>query len=205
VVSGGQEIQRQPPQLPADEVRAMKRPGFLTYLFGNPLSAFALLLAMIYFVYEWWSAAGSGGLAFIAFLAAGYAMGASDKLQKYQQWKREWDAMEGKRARQSLAHFYPALRIIVGLAVWCFFAYLALAQTAQPGMQLGADLFWLATLVIIGAGVFWWLWRRRGSRPAAVRDVPVTQCLPLPGQSTTPTPVFDALPKYCLQVIQKLT
>jgi hypothetical protein len=175
----------------------MKRPGFLTYLFGNPASALALLLAAVYFIYEWWSASGSPAVAFIAFLAAGYAMGASDKLQKYQSWKREWDAMEGKRPAQSFARFYPALRITVGLAVWCFFAYLALAQDAQPGAQLGPDLFWLATAVIIGTGVFRWFRRRRGARPAATRDVPVTICIPVPHQSPTSAQAFAALPEYC--------
>jgi hypothetical protein len=181
----------------------MKRPGFLTYLFGNPLSAFALLLAMIYFVHEWWSAAGSGGLAFIAFLAAGYAMGASDKLQKYQQWKHEWDAMESKRSGQNLARFYPALRMVVGMAVWCFFAYLALAQSAQPGVQLGADIFWLVTAVIVGAGIFRWIRRQRNARPGVARDVPATQCLSVPRQSPTPAEAFAVLPSYCAALLAK--
>jgi CHASE2 domain-containing sensor protein len=176
----------------------MKRPSIPVRLFGNPLSAIALLLAACYFIYEWWTGQGSPAAAFIAFFAAGYGMSASERLQKYYDWKREWEAMEGKRPGRNAARYFPALRAVTALAVWGFFAYIVITQGDQPEMRVGAALFWLATLVVFGAGVVTLIqrWRRR-VRPRIMRDVPVTLCVPIPHRSPASTQAMAALPEYC--------
>jgi hypothetical protein len=175
----------------------VRQPNLPTRLFGNPASAIALLVAAGFCIYEWWSGQGSGGLALIAFLAAGYAMAASERLEKYKQWKREWEAMEGNRPAPTAARPLTALRAVLALAVWCFFAFLALSQANQPDAQLGVGLFWLATAVIVVAGIASLFRKRRNTRTRVVTDIPVTLCVPIPRNSPSAAQAFAALPQYC--------
>jgi hypothetical protein len=174
----------------------MKRPGPLVWLFGNPLTVIALVIAAMYFIYQWWSNQGSPVAALIAFLVAGYSAGASDQILKYQQWKREWDAMEGRASGPGIARFYPALRIVFGLSVWCVFAFFALQPSNDPAMHVASGLFWIATLIMIGGGIVR-QFRRRKPAKQTVRDVPVTLCVPVSRNSPTVAQAFAALPDYC--------
>jgi hypothetical protein len=174
----------------------MKRPGPIVWLFGNPASVILLVIAAIYFIYQWSSNHGAGAAALIAFIAAGYGAGASDQLLKYQQWKREWAAMEGKASGAAFAKLYPVVRVVFASAVWCLFGYLALQPSSDPAMHVAVALFWLATLVMIVGGIAN-LIRRRKPRKQTIRDVPVTVCLSVPHRSPTLAQAFAALPNYC--------
>jgi hypothetical protein len=181
----------------------MKRPGPIVYLFGNPLSLVVLAIAAIYFIYEWWASQGSPIVAFLAFLAAGYGAGASEQLRKYHDWKREWEAMEGRRPGDSLfarVMAHPATRALVIVPIWCVFAYLVLTGGNEPTMRLAAGLFWLATLVMVVA-VIVRLVRRRRPRKPTMRDVPVTVCVSVPHRSPTPSEARAALPAYCQRLL----
>lgn len=66
----------------------------MVYLFGNPLSVIGLLGVLVFFAYAWWRGGVSLWAPFLTLLAFSYAMGASDKLAKYNRWKREWKALK---------------------------------------------------------------------------------------------------------------
>lgn len=176
----------------------MKRPSVITYLFGNLVSVLALAGAAIYFIYQWWTNHGSATAAVVALLVASYATSNSERLQKYYQWKREWDAMEGRAPGAGFARLYahPAFRLLIGGPIWCAFAYFAIQPAKDPAMQVAAGLFWFATLIMI-VGWIAILLRRRKSRRPKFRDVPVTLCVSVPRQSPALAQAFAALPAYC--------
>ncbi len=184
----------------------MRRPSGFTYVIGNPLSVIALALGAAYFAYQWWSG-GSPAIALAAFLAAAYAAGASGRLQKYNDWKREWDAMGGKRPAERTARRVwnsVAVRVVIGLPLWCVFAYLALTGGNATEMRVARALFWLATLVML-IGLTYRLARRRKSRAIASRDVAVTLCVPPPRQSPDLNQAYASLPTYCRTLLRSGT
>jgi uncharacterized membrane protein YedE/YeeE len=174
-------------------------------LFGNPLSLLVAAGGAIYFAYQWWTGRTSLTVVVIAVLAAGYAMGAGERLQKYHEWKREWEAMEGKAP----GHRYRWLRtpmrglhIVLGLGAWAGTAYFLLTHADQPRMALPAGLFGIATLVMIFAAVYRLVQRWR-ARPKPYREVPVTLCVRLPRRSPTVAEALDALPEHCFRIFHK--
>jgi hypothetical protein len=175
----------------------MKRPGALTYVLGNPLAVIVLCSAGGYFVYEWWTAHGSGALALVVFVVAGYGVNASEQLSKYRQWQREWNAMEG-RPPASFASSRSArtARLVVALVLWAGWGYFAITQSHDPGMQVPAVLFWLLTIVVAVAGVVRFL-RSRKQPPMRATDLPVGLCLQVPGRSPAVGEAMAALPRYC--------
>jgi hypothetical protein len=182
----------------------MKRPSGFTYVVGNPVSVIALALGAAYLAYQWWNG-GSPAIALAAFIAAAYAMGANSRLQKYNDWKREWEAMEGKRPSQRTARRVlnsVAVRVAIGLPLWCAFAYLALTSGNDPTMRAARALFLLATLVM-AVGFAYRLMRRRRPRANASRDVPVTLCVAPPRQSPDLAQAYAALPVYCRAILRK--
>ena len=175
----------------------MKRPGPHIYLFGNPVSTFLLAIAAIILGYEWWIGAASPVAAIVAVIAAAFASKANERLEAYNAWKREWQAMSGEAPTAGrLLIPYRALRIVLGLAVWSLFAYVALDPGPRQDVQIAAALFWLATALLIAGGIYRLIKRSR-SRPKSARDVPVTICLPVPRQSPAVAHTFMVLPGYC--------
>jgi hypothetical protein len=180
----------------------MKRPAAVSYVFGNPVSIIVLATATAYFTYQWWSNAGSGALALTLFLATSYAFGASDRLQKYNQWKREWDAMEGRAPSITFSRLYahPVVRVLIGIALWCGGIYLIANAGNGPLGQFSAGLFGLATFAVIITGVVR-LFRRSKPHKPIVRDMSVMICVSMPNQSPTLDQARASLPKYCLKVL----
>ncbi|MBS0473090.1 MAG: hypothetical protein JSR60_18615 [Proteobacteria bacterium] len=72
----------------------MRKPAPVTYFFGNPVVVIGLIIATIYFAYQWWANSWSPLTPLLALLAASYGTKASDEISKYNRWKREWEALE---------------------------------------------------------------------------------------------------------------
>lgn len=183
----------------------MRRPGALVFLFGNPLIAFALLCAACYCGYAWWTGQMQTLPALVVVLAACYAFRASDQYQSYRQWKREWDAMEGRAPSQRLVRTFRRggpLHIFVGICAWCVCAVLILGKQNQPFWQVPAASFWLATALMILVAIYRAVRRSRARRAPKIRDVPVSVCLSVPHRSTAAEKAFSDLPEYCREVLR---
>ncbi len=183
----------------------MKRPAFSAYLFGNPISILALIAVTAALTYFWWTAQGSGFLALIAGLGLAYGFKANDELEKYGQWKREWQAMEGKSARGIPGGLRIALRVIGAVVAFCFIVVVLVDTPDTLDMQVAKGLVVLALLIGIGG----WIYRgakalraRRRQRDS-FRDVPVAVCIPAPRQATTLTGAYAAVPAYCAALLQR--
>ncbi len=184
----------------------MRRPGALVFLFGNPLIAFALLCAGCYCGYAWWTGQMQTLPAFVVILAACYAFRASDQYQAYRDWKREWDAMEGRVPSRRLARVFRRggpLHIVAAVCAWCVCAALILAKQDQPFWQIPADSFWLATALMILVALYRAVRNWRVRSPAKIEDVPVTVCLSVPRRSPAASQLFGALPAYCARLLSK--
>ena len=184
----------------------MNRPSLFTYLIGNPLSLLALWLVTAYLAYQWYGAQVPVIFPIMTGIAAIAASNAYQRLDKYRLWKREWETMNGGPSSHSRASIMrkPGVRIVLGLAIWCAMAYGALTLGNQPGTQVAAGLFWVATLVLI-VGSLYRLARRKRATPkqAEIRDVPVTVCLKTPQQSPSLNQAFASLPEYCVPLFEK--
>lgn len=178
----------------------MKRPGAIVYLFGNPFSGLALFGATIFFGYRWWIGEASPYLAFGFFFATAYASKASDQLNSYRLWKREWNAMGGSAALDRLFARAHSLRMVVGFALWGAFAYGVYLVSADPAARIPVALFVLGTAILVTSGIYR-LVKRRRSHAKPFRDVPVAVCLPVPQHSSTIGQAFSALPAYCMQTL----
>jgi hypothetical protein len=182
----------------------MRRPGPLVFLFGNPLSAFALLCAACYCGYAWWTGQMQTLPALVVVLAACYAFRASDQYRSYRDWKREWDAMEGRVPSQRLARVFRRggpLHIIAALCAWAVCAVLILAKQDQPFWRLPVATFWLATALMIVVAIYRAVKRSRARRAPKIEDVPVTVCLRVPRRSPAAEKSFAMLPAYCVALI----
>jgi hypothetical protein len=184
----------------------MKRPSYIAYLFGNPLSMIALLIAAGYFVYEWWRGQGSPAVALVAFVAAGYSVTTSERIQKYNQWQREWRAMAGEPPEGGFSRLLARIpfRLVLGLSAWAVWGYFVATMGGEPGMQIPVALFWLVTLVMAVGGIYQ-LFRRVRPRRRASQDVPVTLCVGMPSQSPTPAQASAMLPTYCRALVEFTT
>ncbi len=175
----------------------MKRPSPATYIFGNPVSLAVIGLGACGIGYEWWIGEAPGLLAVIAAGFAIVAMNAYERLQRYGDWKREWEAMGGNAPGWRFASFaraWPRLRIVLGLSAWGLWAYFVFARGDQPDMDL--PVFWPTTGVMILAGAHRF-WQYRRNRRLVVQDVAVGECLPVPRQSPSLAQAIAVLPTYC--------
>jgi len=186
----------------------MNRPSAFTYFIGNPISLIAVWLLTAFLAYQWYANGGPGILPIITGIAAISASNAYQRIDKYRLWKREWEAMNGVATTGTMTGDImrtTGFRVIVGGAIWCAFAYGALTIGNQPGGQVAAGLFWAATLVMIVGGLYRLVRRNRAAAPkqAEIRDVPVTQCLRSPMQSSDLRQAYAALPEYCTSLFQQ--
>jgi hypothetical protein len=182
----------------------MRRPGALVFLFGNPLSAFALLCAACYCGYAWWTGQMQTLPALVVVLAACYAFRASDQYQSYRDWKREWEAMEGHVPSQRLARIFRRggpLHIFAAVCAWSVGAVLILAKQDQPFWQIPAASFWLATALMVVVAIYRAIRRSRARRAPKIQDVPVTVCLSVPRWSPEAKRAFGDLPEYCKSIL----
>ena len=181
----------------------MRKPGPATYLFGNPATVLAAVGATAFFGYQWWSNDSSPLPAIVAFLIACQSMRSSDQLQKYNEWKREWDALEGRAspARGGSFTLTPALRFAIALPAWGIGVYMALTIGDDPMGKLGALLFWLASAVAVCVLLFRLvrpLWQKRQPKKAVnARDPVVSICVKPPQASPALPDAYRQLPAYC--------
>jgi len=177
----------------------MNRPGFLTWLIGNPLSLAALWLFTAFLAYAWYAWQAPVLFPIVVGVIALAAINASEHLGEYRQWKREWDSMGGDGPSLTRALVRSrGVRVVIGGAVWCAMAYGALVAGKQPETQAAAGLFWLGTLGLIVVSIYRLIRRRRARpKPQEIRDVPVTLCLAVPQRSPEPREAYAALPEYC--------
>jgi hypothetical protein len=186
----------------------MKKPGPFVYLFGNPVALLAAFAATAFFGYRWWSEDASLLPAVVAFLVFCQTMNATGHLQKYNEWKREWDAMEGKPSagvsRFRIA-WTPATRFLVGVPAWAIGAYAML--TVPMGDDLPARLakasFWLGTALMVVVLIYRALPRRKRAVKAAPAKYPdVTVCVPVPRSSPSLRDVLAQLPDCCRELLK---
>lgn len=184
----------------------MRKPRTLTYLFGNPITVLAAIGATAFLGYRAWNGELAALPAVIAFLVACQSMRSTDQLQKYNEWKREWEAMEGKlpNARGPRFALTPAIRFAIAIAAWCVGAYGMF--TVPLGDDLMAKLamasFWLGSLLMVGVLIYRALPKRtRATTVAKSPDPIVSVCLAPPKSSPSIPDAFRQLPTYCLTVI----
>jgi hypothetical protein len=183
----------------------MTRPGIITYAFGNALSVTVLVAATCYLGYQWYTGNVAGFFVLVLGLVTISAGNANSRLTRYRDWKREWDAMEGRAPSRS---FFPisgrVARWLVGIPAWLLFGYLALTSGNGAGNRVAAMLFWLATVVgIVGSLIQWWRSRSTKRSPVGSKDVPVTLCVKAAGQSADLSDAYRALPTYCASLIAR--
>ncbi|MDI7774687.1 hypothetical protein [Asticcacaulis sp. EMRT-3] len=180
----------------------MKQPGATAYLFGNPLSLLALVLAMFCTGYNALTGNGSGWLAIAALVAVSYSVNSSRQITAYARWKREWDAMSGNPPRQPLYARHPWLRYVVGGSAWVFGAWMAFTTTDRA-LQWAVAVFWLGT--VLGIGVL--LFRLAKSLGRSVKHampkqkMVVTVCPVVPMRSMNASDACQLLPNYCRSLL----
>lgn len=184
----------------------MRKPGPATFLFGNPATVLAAIGATAFFGYQWWSNGVSPLPAIIAFLAACQSMRSTDQLQKYNEWKREWEAMEGKATASNGAPFTltPIVRFAIGLPLWCLGAYATSTVGDAPSAKVGAGLFWLGSL-LMGAVLTYRALARKPQTVAVAKpsDPCVSVCLSPPQFSPSLAEARASIPSYCKALIQQ--
>jgi hypothetical protein len=179
----------------------MKRPAPYIYLVGNPASMLAIALLAIYLVYEWWIGVASPVAAIVAFALAASAFKANDRLEHYQEWKREWQVMNGEiPAAGRLLVPARTVRVVLGGIGWCVMAAFSLNPGTQPELQIASVMFWILTLVLIANAIYRWFKQRRGARPT--RDEPIAICLSVPRQSPALRQAYAELPAYCVALFR---
>ncbi len=177
----------------------MKQPSAAAYLFGNPLSLLALIIAMLYTGYTALTGTGSGWLAIAALIAVGYGANGSRQITAYATWKREWDGMNGKPPKQPLYARHPWLRYLLGGGAWLIGAWMALTTT-DHGLQWAVGLFWLAT--VLGIGVLLFRAAKRVRRAIPQKQANVAVCMNVPMQSRPVSEIYRCLPDYCLRLLR---
>jgi len=175
----------------------MKKPGFLTTLFGNSVVACLIGFACLYLLYLAVFEGGSGWVAIGALFAAGWVTRTHDRFQKYMAWKREWEAMEG--ALPSPAH-KAGIRYGLGILAYCLGAWAMLSMRDQPGMQIPVALFWLATALAVVVGFY-----RLAKKPSARRNQASLVRVCVPGKGGSPAQAaYAQLPDYCQRLFHQL-
>lgn len=168
----------------------MKPPTSFQWLIGNPVSSLALSVGVIYVL--WQSATGHMGwpLGFAAIAIGAYAAKASEAVNKYTAWRREWEGLNGSR-RVLLLPRIPGLKYVFGIGAWLFLATLAIDARDDQGLTVPVALFWAGSLAAIVGSV--WVWVRRG-RISKGRTDDVTVCVGRPLISSSIAFGVSALP-----------
>lgn len=189
----------------------MNRPGFKTYLIGNPVSCLAIVGGCFYVIYRWFTDQAAIGwpVPVIAAFVAMWALDAASKIAQYRSWKQAWDSMGGEAPAPRSGNGLRAARLAILLA-----AYVGLGLVlADP--RIGSDdtrklvalLFGIMTLAFSVAGIRWVVKRTRSSNTGTATGYPgkdhtVTQCLPTAQHPPTPLEAVDRLPGYCRVLIE---
>ncbi len=177
----------------------MNRPSFFTYAIGNGLSFIAVSIGLLIFGIQFFTT-GQGGVIALVFLVAGSASyKAHERIRAYNDWQREWAAMNGQTPRQFSWPGGGTLRTTLGIIIWVVFGFMALGASGTPGLEIPLAMFWLGTALGVGAAI--WRLIRRGKPPPRKGAEIVSHCLNRPGQSVSLNQAYDALPDYCRRIM----
>jgi len=177
----------------------MNRPNFFTYLIGNGLSFVGLSIGLLVFGFQFLTTGQGGMLALIFLIAGSAAYKANERIRAYNDWQREWNAMDGKAPRQFALPGWGKLRVVLGVIVWIVFGFMALGATGTPGLEIPLAMFWAGTALGIAVAIFR-LIKRGKSAPRRGADF-VSHCLARPGQSASLNQAYQSLPDYCRRII----
>jgi len=180
----------------------MNRPSLFTYLIGNILCAPLLVLGSGYVLWQWWNGVLTGVAAMIALVVMVKAITASDTIAAYHDWKRRWNAMEGRAPAPPLLRRIGAVRGMRPLLLvifWGVAAHLHATYPGDPDIQLGAAVALLAlSAAIVGMAVG--AAYRSLRRPK--RLAPVKLCQRRARRAATRERATRALPDYCKKLLQ---
>lgn len=176
----------------------MNRPPATTMIFGNPVVFLTVGAAFLWTGYLWLAGRGDGVTVFALLIAASYCARASDRYDKYRQWKREWDIMSGKAAARGAS--LRALRVPASIGMWLVLAAAAAQMMNDPEQRWAALLFWAGSALGFINMARLAIKRRT---PARRRDSAVSLCLRVPGRSPGIAQAQAALPDYCQQLLAR--
>lgn len=171
----------------------MRPPTSLQWLVGNPVSALVLMLGAIYLAYLWLVEGAGMGVGLLAIVIGGYAGRCAERVNAYTRWKREWEGLGGSRGPFRLPKV-PGLKYVFGVGAWLSLAAMVIGSANDPAMRIPVVLFWLATAVMVVAGVYRLV--RSGSGQTRRSDS-VRLCLGRPMLSPSVEEARKALPHYC--------
>lgn len=172
----------------------MRPPGFLTALIGHPVIALLIFVSAAAVGYFWLAGDLTGWAAFGALVIAASTAKASDRVNKYNAFKREWDAMGGRAATRRPLRI-GGLRYVLGVGAWLFMAMLALDAWDDPGLQWVAWLFWAGSAAMIVAAAYRLVRGPSGLGRGSTDSVRV--CLPPARFSPSREDSRRAIPAYC--------
>ena len=178
----------------------MTRPGIITYLFGNPISALLVALAAIAVVIAAIGGNATGIAAFSMIAVAIYAGSCFQKVEAYRLWKK---AMNGISSKKPMIATLPKGKQWVAGTLWLVMACFAIGGASSPDLQGPVALFWLGSFLMLAAAVFR---RFKGSKKparASKREVAVSVCLRVPMKSVPFSQTYNALPDYCQRLIKR--
>ena len=178
----------------------MSRPNFVTYLFGNGVSFFLISIALLAFGYQYFTTGQGGILALLCLVAGSYAYKANERIRAYNDWQREWNAMNGVPASSFVMPNLSGFRVVLGVGIWIVMAFAALSSAGTPGLEIPLFMFWLGT----GLGVVVAVRRLLKGRAARPRkgDGLVQISVNTPGASPSLNQAYSALPDYCQRIIR---
>lgn len=174
----------------------MREPTTFQWLVGNAPVSLVVNLTMLASIW-FWSVGQLNGWITVAVIAVGsVSFRASERVSRYAAWKMEWDGTGGQSFKLPRI---PGLKHAIAFAVWLAFAAMALDGADEVGaVQVAVALFWIATLVMIGAMLF-----RLGRRhlPSARAEGAVTVCVSATIQSPSVSGAISSLPAFCKRLI----
>ena len=178
----------------------MKRPSFLAYLLGNPISFLVLVGNGGYFIYEWWIGRMGDVAPVLGVFIIGTAFGCMREVEDYSAWKMTWDAMGGVSPGMK----WRWLNWPISLGIWGLIGFgISRLDPHLPITTIAITCYGIATLVL-GFKVLRRLWRRiRPRRQRPRKEVPVAIALKLPKRSPGPKEFYKGIPAYCARLVWK--
>lgn len=187
----------------------MKRPSPFDYLIGHPVSYVLMLGAAVYVVYHWWTQTNTTSSLppILAVVMVCWSSAANTRVTRYQDFKREWDAINGPArplmspAMKRAGYFVLALAMWAGLAYWLYENY-RFERHSDTYLYAALTLAALTLAILlqpVQAALGHVLARHRTSE----RDFVVRPALGVPRVSPAPREVLGALPDYCQELLAR--
>lgn len=177
----------------------MRPPSAFQWLIGNPVVSLTLMLGALAVIYFWFTGTLSGWFALLALVTGATAAKASERVNAYSAWKREWEGYEGRQTSSLRLPSGKVIRIIAGIGCWSLFAWWASeGANGDPALEIAITLFWIGTAVMVVAGFGRIV---RGNVPKPRAAIVVSLCLPNAGGSSSVRSATLQLPEYCQNLL----